>query len=50
MVDVSFSEILNFPILCSSFKKFVETEFCVEPLMFWCVATPSVRKRAVRSS
>jgi hypothetical protein len=36
-VDVSFNEILSFPILCSSFKKFVETEFCVEPLMFWCV-------------
>lgn len=39
--DMAFVEVLSSPIHCASFKKFVETEFCVEPLMFWCVTFPA---------
>jgi hypothetical protein len=33
--EVSFERVLNSSIECSYFKRFAESEFCVEPLLFW---------------
>lgn len=38
--DVALEDVLSNSSACAMFKKFAESEFCVEPLLFWCVFSP----------